>query len=42
MKQQEVSLKGIDNTYIKSQGLNYKDGQLIKANYLTTYDFLMK
>ena len=42
MKQQEVSQKGIDETYIKSHGLNYKDGQLIKANYLTTYDFLMK
>lgn len=42
MKQQEVSKKGTDGKYIENKSSSQVDGQLIKPNYLTTYDFLMK
>ena len=41
MKSQDNNEKGIDGKFIQNKSINQIDGQLVKPNYLSTFDFLV-
>lgn len=41
MKTQDTSERGIDGKFIENKSINQFDGQLVKPNYFSTFQYLI-